>query len=166
MRWRAALGDWLGISLTWRGVSRRFGRCALVGNAQRMLLRESGSEIDGHDVVLRLNNAPTVGFERWVGSKTHLRLVNNQWTREYGLQESLPLEINCTLLISRADAQSVRSILTRLPQASFCCFSLSLLEFIYSSARCVEQWRCWVDDHGAMFLTRLMWTASCAGWLT
>jgi len=88
----------------------KFGRCALVGNAQRMLLRESGSEIDGHDVVLRLNNAPTVGFERWVGSKTHLRLVNNQWTREYGLQESLPLEINCTLLISRADAQSAATL--------------------------------------------------------
>ena len=79
-----------------------------MGNAQRMLLRESGAEIDEHDVVLRLNNAPTIGFAKWVGSKTTHRLINNQWTREYGLQEALPLEINCTLLISRADVAGVR----------------------------------------------------------
>ena len=63
-----------------------FERCALVGNAQRMLLRESGREIDAHDVVLRLNNAPTIGYERFVGSRTTHRLINNQWTREYGVQ--------------------------------------------------------------------------------
>jgi heme oxygenase len=58
-------------------------------------------------VVLRLNNAPSVGFEKWVGSKTTHRLINNQWTREYGLKETLQLELNSSLIISRADTNLV-----------------------------------------------------------
>ena len=42
-----------------------FNSCALVGNAQRLLLEERGEEIDGHDCVMRLNQAPTMGFERY-----------------------------------------------------------------------------------------------------
>lgn len=35
-----------------------------------------GSDIDEHDAVFRLNNAPTVGFEKYVGSKTTFNLLN------------------------------------------------------------------------------------------
>ena len=44
--------------------------CALVGNSRSMLMQERGEEIDEHEVVLRLNQAPTNAFEKWVGSKT------------------------------------------------------------------------------------------------
>ena len=48
----------------------RVASCALVGNARSMLMEERGAEIDEHEVVLRLNQAPTIDFEKYVGSKT------------------------------------------------------------------------------------------------
>lgn len=79
--------------------------CALVGNSNRMLLHELGDEINKHDTVMRLNNAPTLGYERHVGNRTTHRLINNQWTTNYGAPPSrlqrLPLEWNATLIVSR-----------------------------------------------------------------
>ena len=61
-----------------------YKRCALVGNSQRSLLHKSGKEIDSHDTVFRMNNGPTLGFEKYVGTKTTHRIVNNLWTKAYG----------------------------------------------------------------------------------
>ena len=63
-----------------------WGSCAVVGSGGSLWRSGLGKEIDAHDVVLRLNNAPTIGYERFVGSRTTHRLINNQWTREYGVQ--------------------------------------------------------------------------------
>ena len=85
-------------------------RPLIVGNSQRLLLTEDGEEIDDHDVVMRLNNAPTVGFERWVGSKTTHRVMNAIWSGRYYndavgstvVMDVLPLEANVTVLSSRS----------------------------------------------------------------
>lgn len=42
---------------------------AVVGNAGYLAELDQGREIDGHDLVLRMNNFRTVGFERQVGHK-------------------------------------------------------------------------------------------------
>ncbi|XP_036120307.1 CMP-N-acetylneuraminate-beta-galactosamide-alpha-2,3-sialyltransferase 1 isoform X2 [Molossus molossus] len=57
-------------------------RCAVVGNSGN--LRESwyGPQIDSHDFVLRMNKAPTVGFEADVGSKTTHHLMYPESFRE------------------------------------------------------------------------------------
>eukprot|EP00899_Mesostigma_viride_P024682 jgi/Mesvir1/5399/Mv15472-RA.1 len=47
--------------------------CALVGSSDILLSCDVGQQIDAHDVVIRLNDAPTVGYERNVGSRTTLR---------------------------------------------------------------------------------------------
>ena len=50
--------------------------CAVVGNGGSLGVYELGAEIDEANVVIRLNAGPTRGFERHVGSRTDLRLVN------------------------------------------------------------------------------------------
>lgn len=50
-------------------------RCAVVGNSGNLKESWYGPQIDSHDFVLRMNKAPTVGFEADVGSKTTHHLV-------------------------------------------------------------------------------------------
>ena len=41
----------------------------IIGNSPSILLHEYGSLIDSHDVVIRINNCPTTGLEKFVGKK-------------------------------------------------------------------------------------------------
>ena len=50
--------------------------CAVVGNSSNLLEYELGEEIDSHDFIIRFNHARVKGFEKYVGSKTNLRLIN------------------------------------------------------------------------------------------
>ncbi|KAK8921511.1 hypothetical protein KSP39_PZI020866 [Platanthera zijinensis] len=57
--------------------ARRFPSCAVVGNSGILLKNDHGELIDGHDLVIRLNNARIHGYQRNVGSKTDLSFVNS-----------------------------------------------------------------------------------------
>lgn len=63
------------------------GSCAVVGNSG--LLTEEGvrrgQEIDQHDYVMRINQAPTEGYESYVGAREWWRVINGRTTvdREY-----------------------------------------------------------------------------------
>ncbi|XP_020679167.1 sialyltransferase-like protein 1 isoform X2 [Dendrobium catenatum] len=57
--------------------SPRYASCAVVGNSGILLNSDRGELIDGHELVIRLNNARTHGYQRKVGSKTGLSFVNS-----------------------------------------------------------------------------------------
>ncbi|XP_020597374.1 sialyltransferase-like protein 1 [Phalaenopsis equestris] len=57
--------------------NHRYPSCAVVGNSGILLNSNHGDLIDGHDLVIRLNNARIHGFHRNVGSKTNLSFVNS-----------------------------------------------------------------------------------------
>jgi hypothetical protein len=53
------------------------GNCAVVGNSGVLLNTTFGRDIDAHQVVIRLNAAPTHGYVQHVGLKTTARVMNN-----------------------------------------------------------------------------------------
>ena len=50
--------------------------CIAVGNSPSTMSEELGHKIDEFDFVIRFNQARIVGYEKFVGSKTSLRIVN------------------------------------------------------------------------------------------
>ena len=68
---------------------RRYNTCAVVGSGGIMVHKSVaadalGEAIDKHDAVFRFNLAPTKGFEKSVGSKTTIRLINR---KHFGFRE-------------------------------------------------------------------------------
>ncbi|KAF6203875.1 hypothetical protein GE061_002210 [Apolygus lucorum] len=60
------------------GPEERFNTCAIVSNAGALNGSNLGQIIDSHDLVLRFNHAPTTGYEKDVGTKTTIRILNSQ----------------------------------------------------------------------------------------
>jgi beta-1,6-galactosyltransferase len=63
------------------GRQQQYASCAVVGNSGVLLAREHGALIDGHDLVVRLNNAPVgakgTRLARHVGARTGLAFLNS-----------------------------------------------------------------------------------------
>jgi hypothetical protein len=57
-------------------------RCAVVSSARALLHSGCGEAIDRHDMVLRVNMAPTRGSEGDVGRRTELQVLNSHNARE------------------------------------------------------------------------------------
>jgi len=54
-----------------------FPSCAIVGNSGSLLTHENGAQIDLADAVIRINSAPTEGWEQHVGRRTTFNLCNH-----------------------------------------------------------------------------------------
>ena len=55
-----------------------FKSCAVVGSSNSLLKAQKGKDIDKHTAVIRMNQAPTKGFEAYTGKKTTVRLQNQE----------------------------------------------------------------------------------------
>jgi len=70
----------------------------VVGSGGSLWRSGLGREIDSHDVVLRVNQAPTVGYERHVGRRTHVRMLNNRWSMKYSHDRQSPSAVRAVSL--------------------------------------------------------------------
>ena len=66
------------------GAGATLGRCAVVGSSGLLKVSPQGGVIDGFDTVVRLNAAPTRGYEQMAGSRTDVRLVNIPQSEAWG----------------------------------------------------------------------------------
>uniref|UniRef100_H0ZQT1 CMP-N-acetylneuraminate-beta-galactosamide-alpha-2,3-sialyltransferase 1 n=1 Tax=Taeniopygia guttata TaxID=59729 RepID=H0ZQT1_TAEGU len=66
-------------------------RCAVVGNSGNLRQSQYGPDIDSHDFVLRMNRAPTAGYESDVGGKTTHHFVYPESYRELAANVSMIL---------------------------------------------------------------------------
>lgn len=60
---------------------QKYKTCAVVGNSGVLLQRNYSKLIDDHDMVMRINNARTSGFEKFVGRKTTISFMNSHILR-------------------------------------------------------------------------------------
>ncbi|XP_022074965.1 alpha-N-acetyl-neuraminyl-2,3-beta-galactosyl-1,3-N-acetyl-galactosaminide alpha-2,6-sialyltransferase [Acanthochromis polyacanthus] len=58
-------------------LDKHCNQCALVSSSGQMLGAAAGEEIDRIGCVIRMNNAPTRGFEEDIGSRTSVRVVSH-----------------------------------------------------------------------------------------
>lgn len=58
------------------GELESYGKCSVVGNSGILLSGDYGKIIDASDIIIRFNNAKTIGYEKHVGAKTDIRILN------------------------------------------------------------------------------------------
>ncbi|CAL4995506.1 unnamed protein product [Urochloa decumbens] len=76
---------------------RRFPTCAVVGNSGILLGSGRGAQIDAHDFIIRLNNAPAGGeFTRDVGARTSLSLAHSTVLRRCATSPSAATTPRCS----------------------------------------------------------------------
>jgi len=68
---------------------RPISTCAVVGNSGVLIGSAHGAAIDRHVAVFRINQAPTIRYERQVGSKVTFRLLNKKWANIYAHEVGL-----------------------------------------------------------------------------
>ncbi|XP_071953882.1 uncharacterized protein [Antedon mediterranea] len=62
---------------TEKPLSMRCSQCALVTSSGRLVNRSAGEKIDSSKCVIRMNDAPTRGFEEDVGQRTTVRVIGH-----------------------------------------------------------------------------------------
>ena len=71
-------------SSNWKEL-KKGNSCVLVGNSFLITEYEKGEKINSFDFIVRLNDAPTRGYEKQVGSRTDLRVLNRTLQKEKGV---------------------------------------------------------------------------------
>ncbi|XP_066296323.1 beta-galactoside alpha-2,6-sialyltransferase 2-like [Branchiostoma lanceolatum] len=92
-----------------------FNSCAVVSSSHALRLHTYGQEIDSHNAVLRFNCAPTHRFEKFVGNRTDIRLINTLiplenyrgCRQEFWSENSTVFKSDTTLVIRNMDAINV-----------------------------------------------------------
>eukprot|EP00958_Prasinococcus_capsulatus_P003514 scaffold321_cov267-Prasinococcus_capsulatus_cf.AAC.1 len=92
-------------------------------------IRLAGEDIDSHDMVMRFNSAKTLGFEKYVGSKTTHRITN---TQNFNFRESDSEQI-LVHMRAKGSFDSLVKTLTEDPTAKVAGFDPSFVTYMAST---------------------------------
>eukprot|EP00288_Rhodomonas_lens_P014376 CAMPEP_0177695036 /NCGR_PEP_ID=MMETSP0484_2-20121128/3248_1 /TAXON_ID=354590 /ORGANISM="Rhodomonas lens, Strain RHODO" /LENGTH=600 /DNA_ID=CAMNT_0019205945 /DNA_START=325 /DNA_END=2128 /DNA_ORIENTATION=+ len=87
------------------------GSCAVVGSSWVLTGSGLGAEIDGHDSVFRINDAPVEGYQRDVGARTTHRVIELACFQEKRFPTEWLSEIDVLLRLSAARRGTVATVL-------------------------------------------------------
>eukprot|EP00873_Tetraselmis_striata_P035514 jgi/Tetstr1/455778/TSEL_042575.t1 len=118
----------------------RYESCAVVGNSGILSGSGFGKAVDAHDAVLRVNQAPTRGYEADVGRGTTLRVLNSVWGQGYlgGAHEKrlvAQLERNVALVATRISPANLAQLAAKLAEQRGDVSVLLLANGLVSDAR-------------------------------
>eukprot|EP00118_Oscarella_pearsei_P010415 m.63886 g.63886 ORF g.63886 m.63886 type:complete len:251 (+) comp35198_c0_seq2:93-845(+) len=68
---------YIDVTVTSKELSLACQSCSLVGSSGHLLSEKAGEEIDKADCIFRMNQAPVRGFEKDVGRRTTVRVLNH-----------------------------------------------------------------------------------------
>ncbi|WCJ41808.1 Sialyltransferase-like protein 2 [Euphorbia peplus] len=141
---------------------QKYGSCAVVGNSGILLQKEYGDLIDSHEIVIRLNNARIVNFQKHVGSKTNISFINSNilhicgrrlgcYCHPYG--ENVPIVmyicqplhfLDYTICNSSEKAKKSAPLIVTDPRFDVLCSRIvkyySLKRFIGETGKSVDDW--------------------------
>ncbi|XP_065869339.1 beta-1,6-galactosyltransferase GALT29A [Euphorbia lathyris] len=147
------------------GSKLKYTSCAVVGNSGILLQKEFGDLIDSHEIVIRLNNARIVNFQKHVGSKTNISFINSNilhicgrrlgcYCHPYG--ENVPIVMYicqplhfldytiCNSSRKSENSKKVAPLIVTDPRFDVLCSRIvkyySLKRFIGETGRSVEDW--------------------------
>uniref|UniRef100_A0A3P9LPW2 Lactosylceramide alpha-2,3-sialyltransferase n=1 Tax=Oryzias latipes TaxID=8090 RepID=A0A3P9LPW2_ORYLA len=89
-------------------------RCVVVGNGGVLQGSHLGPHIDQYDVIIRMNNAPVVGFERDVGSRTTIRLMYPEGA-PHSANEYRKTSMIALVVFKSLDLDWLTSVITKKP---------------------------------------------------
>lgn len=136
----------------------RYTTCAVVGNSGILLNQSFATQIDAHEMVIRLNNARTTGYENHVGSKTTLAFINSNVLQPcarrngcvchpYGIDVPIVLYL-CQLVhlmdVALCSASHEAPIIVTDPRFDILCDRIvkyySIKNFVESTGKHPEEW--------------------------
>ncbi|XP_077438668.1 ST3 beta-galactoside alpha-2,3-sialyltransferase 7 isoform X2 [Vanacampus margaritifer] len=89
-------------------------RCVVVGSGGILHGSHLGSHIDQYDVIIRMNNAPVLGYERDTGSRTTIRLMYPEGAPS-SANEYNKTSIVALVVFKSLDLDWLTSVITKLP---------------------------------------------------
>lgn len=95
----------------------RLTSCAVVSNSGALLKTQHGVAIDKAEAVFRLNDAPVLGYENQVGSKTYLRFATMDIVQKY-LDNPLDVQPGVVYVFTKKTS-SLEMLQARHPESSF-----------------------------------------------
>ena len=130
----------------WGGDNRteaRYKTCALVGNSGTIIGTGHGKDIDKHDAVIRINYAPTRGFQYDVGNKTTFDIANKENCLKLAKGEHRWRRPASTLIMWEAHSRAIRNQVY-----------LKVLK-----SRGVQGKRLWLLSPSVVTVSRMVWLA-------